>query len=56
MTDEAAANAWWDELPARRRIQIHRWIVAPGETHEETPEQLPLLDTERNTDEHRHTV
>lgn len=48
MTDETAADKWWDNLPPRRRAQIHNWIVAPQEDPGELPGQLPLINVKEN--------
>ena len=37
------ADDWWDELPAERREQIHRWVTQRRGT-EEPPEEQLLLD------------
>lgn len=37
------ADAWWDALPAERRLQIWRWVAGGATTDTPAPNQLALI-------------
>lgn len=38
----AVVDDWWDNLPAGRRAQVHRWLTDPGRRDEPMPGQTAL--------------
>lgn len=45
MDDASIADEWWENLPDRRKIQIHHWIVSPRQiTIQELPGQIALIE------------
>lgn len=37
------ADAWWERLPSRRRVQVHDWIEGKPAVPPELPGQTDLL-------------
>ncbi|CAB0784991.1 hypothetical protein FRC0195_00152 [Corynebacterium diphtheriae] len=45
MDDASIADEWWENLPERRKIQIHHWIISPRQiTIQELPGQIALIE------------
>lgn len=42
--DEEDAEAWWNRLPSKRRIQIYKYLARPTNQVEIVPGQLALLE------------
>ena len=54
--DEANADAWWDNLPAVRRVQVRHWITQRGkQPPEEVPGQLELVPVEGGREDEEMT-